>query len=177
MKPSVLLALILSASGLGACETATPYQPLGAAASRAAGGYFDHQIDSDRWQVGFKGNDVTGRETVERYLLYRAAELTVGQGCDWFVAVGRRTDVKVQGFVDPYWGPRWGLYRRGYGARYGYWGDPFWGPGGVAVSQTDRFQATAEIVIGHGPKPNDRQAFDARSVIQHLGPTIRAPRA
>jgi len=179
MKSSLFFALAVSAAVLGACETATPYQPLGAPNEHASGGYFDRQIEADRFQVGFKGNDLTSRETVERYLLYRAAELTLSHGGDWFEAVQRATDKKVEGYADygPYWGPRWGLYRRGYGWGYGRWGDPaIWGPGVVSYDQIQQYEATAEILIGHGPKPKDKQAFDARSVIEHLSGAVRPPR-
>ena len=71
MKRSLLAVLLVSGAVLAGCETATPYQPLGAPGAQASGGYFDHQIEANRWQIGFKGNDLTSRETVERYLLYR----------------------------------------------------------------------------------------------------------
>jgi len=29
--------------------------------------------------------------------------------------------------------------------------------------------------MGKGPKPADRSAFDAHSVIEHLGPTVQHP--
>jgi hypothetical protein len=183
MKRILFAAAVLSATVLAGCETATPYQPLHARGTQASGGYFDHQIEANRWQVGFKGNELTSRQTVERYLLYRAAELTTTQGYDWFEAVERHTDKKTEGYAVPdpyyagfggYWGPRWGLYRRGAWA-YGY-GDPFWGPGPFDYDQVNQFQATAEIVMGHGQKPANRQAFDARSVLEHLSSSIRPPK-
>jgi predicted small secreted protein len=183
MKRILFAAAVLSASLLAGCETATPYQPLGAGGIQAAGGYFDHQIEANRWQVGFKGNELTGRQTVERYLLYRAAELTTSQGYDWFEAVERHTDKKTDGYAVPdpyyagfggYWGPRWGLYRRG-GWNYGY-GDAFWGGGPFDYDHVNQFQATAEILLGHGQKPANRQAFDARSVLEHLGGAVHPPK-
>jgi hypothetical protein len=187
MKRMIVAALLAgSVLGLSACETATPYQPLNAKNTQSSGGYFDHQIEANRWQVGFKGNALTSRETVERYLLYRAAELTLAQGFDWFEAVDRHTDKKTDVYADPdpyyagwggYWGPRWGFARRGYGWRYGYWGDPFWGPGPFDYNQVNQFQATAEILMGHGQKPNGKQAFDARSVMEHLRASITPPKA
>ncbi len=183
MKRILFAAAVLLASALAACETATPYQPLHARGTQASGGYFDHQIEANRWQVGFKGNELTSRQTVERYLLYRSAELTTTQGYDWFEAVERHTDKKTEGYAVPdpyyagfggYWGPRWGLYRRG-GWSYGY-GDPFWGPGPFDYDQVNQFQATAEILMGHGKKPANRQAFDARSVLEHLAGWVHSPK-
>ncbi len=186
MKGFALAALAAAATlTLAGCETATPYQPIDAHNPTASGGYSEQQIESNRWRISFAGNSLTSRDTVERYLLYRSAELTLAQGGDWFAANERQTDKATQTYVDPYfgayWGPRWGLYRRGYGWGYGRWGDPFWGPGfgpgPLDVTQISQYQASAEIIIGRGQKPADRSAFDARSVIEHLGPTIRRPTA
>jgi hypothetical protein len=184
--PSLLIATALAAGlTLAGCETATPYQPLGAHNAEASGGFSEQQLDATHWRVSFAGNELTSRDTVERYLLYRSAEVTLANGGAWFAATDRQTDKKVRTYVNPdpfyagyggYWGPRWGFYRRDFGWGYGRWGDPFWGrPGPVDVTQVSKYQASAEIVIGKGPKPDDQGAFDARSVIEHLGPTIQRP--
>jgi len=134
--------------------------------------------------VTFAGNSLTSRETVERYLLYRAAELTVSQGADWFSLVERQTDRKTRTYVEPdpygrygYWRPAW----RYYGPRWGWrawdpwYGDPFWAER-VDVRTVERFEASAEILLGKGPKPaGDPRAFDARDVMANLGPTIVRP--
>jgi hypothetical protein len=183
MKRASLLAA--AALMLTACETATPYQPANAPGDQATGGYSDQQIEPDRWRVTFSGNDLTGRDTVNRYLLFRAAQLTLAQGYDWFQTADRHTD-KQSSFVGEQgwggdWGPQWGLYRRGYGWGYGYWGGagwggPWWGGGPVDVEQVSQYRATAEIIMGRGPKPtNGPRAFDAHSVIANLQPTIKYP--
>ena len=180
MKQLVLGLSAAALLALAGCETATPYQPLAAHKSDARGGYAETQIEANRWRVLFSGNALTSRDTVERYLLYRSAELTVQQGYDWFAAVDRATDKQTQTSVDPYfgayWGPSWGFYHRRYGWGYGHWGDPYWGAP-LDVQQTSEYKASAEIVMGKGPKPADRSAFDAHSVIEHLGPTIQRPQA
>lgn len=180
MKRILIPAFAAAALALAGCETATPYQPINAPGSQASGGYSDRQIDASHWRVSFAGNSLTSRDTVERYLLYRAAELTLQRGGEWFSAANRQTSRETRTYVNPdpffggaYWGPRWGLYRHGYGWRYGYWGDPFWGPGPMEVDQVNRYEASAEILIGTGPKPTG--AFDARSVIEHLGPSVQRP--
>ncbi len=89
-SPSLIVAIGL-AMALSACETQTPYQPL-AKGSAVAGGFSDQRLDGDHFRVTFEGNSLTSRETVETYLLYRAAELTVAQGFDWFEMVDRHTD-------------------------------------------------------------------------------------
>jgi hypothetical protein len=167
MKRILFAAAMLSATVLAGCETATPYQPLHARGTQASGGYFDHQIEANRWQVGFKGNELTSRQTVERYLLYRAAELTTTQGYDWFEAVERHTDKKTEGYAVPdpyyagfdgYWGPRWGLYRRGAWA-YVLGARPIRLRSGQPVPGHRRDR--------HGPRPEARQPPGVR---RPLGP-------
>ena len=99
-KLLAVAAAIALTGGLAACETATPYQPLNAKEA-SSGGYSDARLNSDRWRVSFSGNTVTSRETVERYLLYRAAELTTSQGFDWFVTPDKNTDRKSEVYIDP----------------------------------------------------------------------------
>ena len=183
---AVVLALGL-ALGLTGCETATPYQPLqhGTAVS---GGFTDQRLDADHVRVSFQGNTLTSRATVESYLLYRAAELTVEQGFDWFETVDRHTDKEQRTYLQPdpfygagfgygygFWRPSWRYYGGGFGWRSWdpYWGDPFWGDTGE-VQTVEKFQTTAEIAMHHGPKPaGDPKAFDARAVMTNLGPKIQ----
>lgn len=181
MMKRLALAATVSAAlmGLAACETATPYQPL-AAGNKTSGGYSDTQIEANRFKVSFSGNDLTSRETVERYLLLRAAELTLSQGDDWFEAVDRSTDRKTEVFTEPgpigcsygpgwcggYWGARWSYYRRG---AWGYWDPLYRAP--LDVHEISQYTASAEIVMGKGDKPaGNVRAFNAREVLQHLSP-------
>ncbi|MDQ2860300.1 MAG: hypothetical protein M3T55_06155 [Pseudomonadota bacterium] len=189
MKTAAVAAALILAGALAACETATPYQPL-EKGTAASGGFTDQRLDNDHFRVTFQGNSLTSRETVETYLLYRAAELTVDQGFDWFETVDRHTERDRRTYADPdpfygpgyafgYWRPYWSYYGPGYGWRgWGpLWGDPFWA-GSVNIQTVQKFQATAEIVMGHGPKPSaDARAFDARAVIANLGPKIQRPAA
>jgi hypothetical protein len=189
-KAGLVAALALAAL-LTACATATPYQP-NVAGQKAPGGFSDRRLESDRYQVNFAGNSMTSRETVERYLLYRAAEVTVQAGYDWFETADRRTDRTARAVIDNY-GPGWGGYGYGYGGYpYGYWrpawrgyyggyggwgpwGDPFFG-GSAEVRTIEKFQASAEILLHKGPKPaGDPRAYDAREIMTNLGPTILRP--
>jgi hypothetical protein len=181
-RTAFVLTAALSLGALAACETATPYQPAATNAPET-GGYADTKLESNRWRVTFRGNSETTRQTVEDYLLYRAAELTLAQGFDWFEATDRATDKHTQTYVtpDPWgygygWRPYWrrGWYRGGFG---GPWGDPFFDNWGPDVEITERYEASAEILMGHGPKPaDDHRAFDAREVSANLGPHIVRPK-
>ncbi|HEX4710911.1 CC0125/CC1285 family lipoprotein [Phenylobacterium sp.] len=185
---AALVTALVLAAGLGACQTATPYQPYvrGVASS---GGYFDTRIEPDRWAVTFAGNTVTSRETVESYLLFRAAELTLQNGYDWFGIVDRNTERDVRTYVDPdpfygpwygpgygYWRPDWRFRGRyGWGAWGGWYGDPYWA-GGWDIQTYQKFEASAEIVMRKGPKPpRDPRAFDARAVVENLRSHIKYP--
>ena len=181
-------ALALSL-GLSACETATPYQP-NVPGQATSGGYSESRLEPNRWRVNFVGNTMTSRETVEGYLLYRAAELTLQNGDDWFEMVDRNTDRRARTYVEPdplyhpwygpgfgYWRPSWRYRTRGFGWRTWdpFWGDPFWGDQ-VDVTTVQNFEASAEIVTHKGAKPaSDSRAFDAHAVTANLGPKIQYP--
>jgi hypothetical protein len=184
-----LIALGLAAAGsltLASCMTATPYQPA-VGSGYARNGYSDEQIEENRFRVSFAGNSLTSRETVERYLLYRAAELTLQSGYDYFVLSDRETEKKTQTYATPglggagawgYWNPYWRYYNPRWGWRTWdpFWGDPFFDRN-VDIRTVDRYEAIAEIVMGKGPKPTDNlRAFDAREVKTRLGPKIQAPK-
>lgn len=180
-----LAALASGALLLSACVTETAYRPATGVGNFRTG-YSDQQVERDRFIVTFGGNSYTARDTVERYLLYRAAELTVQNGGDYFLLVDRQTDKKTSTYVDRpfssgafgYWGPSWRYYGRGFGWRGWdpFWGDPFWDRD-IDIRQVDRYEASAEIVIGRGPKPgNNVRAFDAREVMANIGPSIQTPK-
>jgi hypothetical protein len=186
------VAIALVAASLTACATATPYQP-NIPGQQASGGFSELRLEADRYRVTFAGNTLTSRETVERYLLYRAAELTVQQGYDWFETADRRTErdarttIEQDPFMRPgfgygagygYWRPSW----RYYGPRYGGWRtwDPFYGDpfftNRAQVRTVEKFEATAEIVLHKGAKPaGDVRAYDAREIMTSLGRDIQRP--
>src|SRR4051812_36830302 len=93
------VALALSA-GLAACATPTPYQP-NIPGQATSGGFSEVRLEPERWRVTFAGNSLTSRETVEAYLLFRSAELTVQQGYDWFSIVDRATNRNARTYVNP----------------------------------------------------------------------------
>jgi hypothetical protein len=161
---------------LAGCETATPYQPL-VTKGDSPGGFTDQRLDSDHYRVSFQGNNSTSRERVETYMLYRAAELTVNSGYDWFETSNRYTDKDKTVYWDS-WGPGygyWSPYWRAWGP-YGWGGWGAWGWGSGVTTTVQKFQATVEIVMGHGAKPGAR-ALDAREVMTNIGPKLERPKA
>ncbi|MGZ8407723.1 MAG: CC0125/CC1285 family lipoprotein, partial [Caulobacteraceae bacterium] len=112
MKRAIVILAAASALGgaLAGCATPTPYQPA-VQQGRYAYGFSEQKLDETHWRVTFSGNSLTSRERVESYLLYRAAELTVAQGGDWFETTGRATEKKSRYYAnpDPFYGAGFGL--------------------------------------------------------------------
>lgn len=174
---------------MGCTTSSTPYQPLNAG-SRVSGGYSDLRIDETHYRVTFAGNRLTSRERVESYLLFRAAELTLLKGYDYFIIQDREVEHQIERevrrdpFYDPwhapyhtYWRPYWRYYRSGHGwySWYPYYGDRFWADR-YNVRIIDRFEASADIILGKGERPNGIvRSFDAREVSDRLRPQIKYP--
>lgn len=183
---------LLAAATLGGCTTATPYQPYRPESLGGVhGGYSDQELAADRYLVRFHGNELTSRDRVEGYLLYRAAELTLQRGYDWFLIADHHTEHDVQTYVEPnpfyrpyygpdydYWRPSWRYYRRGYGWDVWYpWTDgPFWADR-YDLRTIESFEAQAEIMLRKGAIPaNEPRSFDAHKVIADLGAAIERPK-
>ncbi len=206
------LLLATSAALLAACATSTPYQ----AASKpgAFDGFSQTLIENDRARVSFAGNSLTERETVENYLIYRAAELAVERGFETFTLTERDTEEKTRlrptggssfgGFHDPFFnysffrpgfgwsrGSRFssfGGFNRGFGFRNSGFGfgrrgfSRFGGFGGFGrgfnnfdVREITKYRASAEVKFGRFKRPGEDNSFNAREVIENLGPTITYP--
>jgi hypothetical protein len=172
------LVFAVAAGLLAACATSTPYQ---AAAPGNYGryGFEEQRIENNRVRITFRGNSLTQRETVETYLLYRAAEITLENGNDYFVVSSRDTEEHSQlrgvgtrnafPFDYRYYSPRWG---------WRTWSDPFWSEPAY-YREVSRYEAIAEIATFDGRKPGgDPNAYDAREVMANLqGQIVRPPPA
>lgn len=158
---------------LSACATATPYQ----AAATDYYGFQEQRIEANRVRITFRGNSLTDRDTVETYLLYRAAEVTLESGKDYFVVADRDTEshTHLMGIGSPY--PRFGFEYMYFSRARGWapWYDPFWDEP-MSYREITRYEAVAEIAMFNGPKPaNDANAFDAREVQANLQSHIVRP--
>lgn len=168
---------LMAAAGaalLAACASGpTPYQPY----AKNAGGYTETKLEENRVRVAFAGNTLTDRETVENYLLYRAAETTLANGFDYFIINTRATDSKSRTYGTTYGDPFWDYGP--YPWRYRYY-DPFWDRPGRYRSYDEttvtKYEASGEIVMYKGTKPADNPAaFDARDVVKNLEGKVRRP--
>ena len=149
---------------LAGCGQPTSYQP-----AADGYGYREQQIEQNRYRVSFAGNELTAADTVQNYLLYRAAELTLDRGYDYFTVVDRNLDRSTA-----YWGTGDTPLGSGYFTRHG---DFVGGVGFTTYSARpiDSYTAYADVVMFEGEKAaGDVNAYDARSVLRQLGPTIAA---
>ena len=170
MRNFLTAASVAGLTFLAACSTPTVYAP----AMQDSYGFAETQIEQNRWQVTFSGNSLTDMQTVETYLLYRAAELTNQQGFDYFIMVDRKLDEDSSyqstgfprdhfGFSHQYFDPRFG-----WRSRY----DPFYND--FDLREVSRYRAIAEVVMGRGPKPaGDPHAYAAEDVLMNLSPRIQ----
>jgi hypothetical protein len=162
-RPAASTLVVALGLLLAACAGApTPYQQ-----ARGGFGYSEQQIEENRYRVSFAGNSATSRQTVEDYLLYRAAELTVQTGHDWFTVVDRNT---VQEYSGSGGSPAVGVGVGG-GSNFGVgMSFPVFGGGG-----SGRYTADVDILVHDGEKPLDNpDAYDGLSVISRLQPKILA---
>jgi hypothetical protein len=162
-RPAATALVVLLGLLLAACAgKPTPYQQ-----TQGGYGYSEQRIEENRYRVSFAGNSATSRQTVEDYLLYRAAELTVQNGHDWFGVADRDTVQEYAGYGgSPAMGMGVGGGSGGVGVGLSF---PMFGGGGGAPSYT----AHMDILVHDGEKPQDNaNAYDAFSVISRLQPKI-----
>ena len=161
---------------MAACVTSTPYGP---AEGGRGYGFSEQQIEDGRYRITFRGNSSTARETVENSLLFRAAELTVQGGYDYFVVVENETEAKTSysGSAYPAFYGRYGYGHPFHRARYAFpyyaygfgWGYPY----DSYAREITRYSAVAFVTMHRGEKPADNsQAFSAREVMKNLGPVV-----
>jgi hypothetical protein len=129
-------------------------------------GFSEYRIEPGRYRITFRGGPGAPPEQVSDYAIRRAADLALADGYDWF----RVTDRVIAGAA-PDQGPRVSLGLGG--GNYGW-------HSGVGVGVGTSFNlgpgpalaATIEVVMGHGPKPADPGAYDARGVSRTVGAHI-----
>jgi len=163
-----VLTLGLSlALGLAGCMIPTPYAPR---LEGRATGYTDRALTQNRYRVTFTGNTATPRETVETFLLLRAAEVTRAGGANNFMFDTRNTSANTTVQTVPYGPPPdpfWG-YRRGFGY-WGGWGFPY--DPMVDVMVRTNYDAYAEIVLLTPERAAmEPRSLNAQDVIARLGP-------
>jgi hypothetical protein len=161
MRTHAVVAGFAMLAMLAGCGQPTPYQP-----AVDGYGYSEQQIEDNRYRVSFAGNQLTPADTVQNYWLYRTAELTLDHGYDYFIVVDRNLDRSTTYQGTSTLSP--GYITEG--------GDYIGGTGFSSYSAypSDRYTAYADVVMFEGEKPaGDVNAYDARSVLRQLDPTIQ----
>jgi hypothetical protein len=164
--------LVFAAAALAWVSACAPEQPyFGPRDADHPTGYTDEKLDQNRYRVTYSGSSATNRETVENFLLLRAAQVTDQAGSHFFMFDMRDTKSHTTYFSDfPGWGggPRFG----------GYWHS--WAYDGfddeVESRPVTRYQAYAEIVLlTDAQAAKEPRAINAQSIIQRLGPSAVPP--
>lgn len=146
----------LSALALSACASLAPYGPQQSAGGQ---GFNEQRIESNRFRVTYNGVGAPG-PVVDR-ALFRAAQLTVDQGYDWFEVTQRWID----GRPDSAGGVRPSVSIGAGSSRYGGYRSSGVGVGlGFDLSGPQPTSTTLEVVMGRGAKPDRPEAYDARRV-------------
>ncbi|WEK58759.1 MAG: hypothetical protein P0Y52_04295 [Candidatus Brevundimonas phytovorans] len=156
MKRLTFGLIAASALALSACASLAPYGPQQGARGQ---GFSEQQIESNRFRVTYNGVGAPG-PVVDR-ALFRAAQLTVDQGYDWFEVTQRWID----GRPDSAGGVRPSVSIGAGSSRYGGYRASGVGVGlGFDLSGPQPTSTTLEIVMGRGAKPDRPEAYDARRV-------------
>lgn len=154
MKRFIGLLVLAMAAVVVLIGCYTRYQKSG-----ATGGYSDAQIDANTFLVEFRGNGYTSRQTVEKYLLLRCAEVTVEAGYDFFITVGGGVEANTTATQGHFSGSTYGDQTTG---RY---------TPGEAIR---KHVGAVRIKVFKGEKPTDNpNAYDAREIMKYLGPSIK----
>ena len=163
---------LFAAIALTACASTPAYQ---AAVNPNATGYSERQIETNRYFVTYRASQSADAALLSDYALLRAAELTLEHNHDWFWVDRRTTDNSSAG---AYSGPTIGV-----GVGGGSWGGHGGGSVGVGVnfplgghSGESATGATLEIRFGEGAKPDDPNAYDARSISTNVRSRLTAAR-
>jgi hypothetical protein len=187
----LMLGSVLAARA--AAETApTPESPQSAPMVPPAkpGVYSQTRQGSAGYRVTVTGHVFTSREAVEKYLLYRAAELALQQHVPWFTLTERRSkgDTAPVPKPDPaglhysfrmkYWRPAW-RYKLSGTPAWSVWSPfsdaAFFADDKNAKTVTD-FEVSADIVMHKGPIDDSNPlAFEPGAVSDFLINQVSPP--
>ena len=149
------LFLILLGALIAGCSTPhSEYQPR---LQGAPVGYSDLQLSPTRYRVSFEGSTASTPDDVERYLMRRAAEVTLRASYTHFVMSGRHTEQRTEhvgGYTyythpDPYHSDPWTV---------GPW------------TETTHYTDTEITTMNSNEAAGNLEAIDAAALLQRLPP-------
>jgi hypothetical protein len=168
--------VLASALLLAACVGPTNYHPR----TLDGEGYSQVQIKPNQYEVSYTANSLTRRTKVKQFLLYRAAEIALETRHDNFIVLDK--DSKLGDLS---------LSREERGLRYRHHDfehHHLWFGKGISseefetstlsFSPTELYAASIMILVySHADQPPiSGKAFNARDVIELLGPSVSRPR-
>lgn len=162
MKKLAAICIVLT---LSACATPTPYGKYG-----LLGGYTDARIDDNTFSISVDTNGFTSQQTTSMQALYRAAELTIENGFDYYFIASNATNSTSTAMAMP-------------GSSISNTTINAYGSTAYARTNTTSIPIAAIPVVFpnstliiktfKGVKPEGAtNAYDARTVIKYLGPQI-----
>jgi len=131
------------------------------------------QLSSVRWRIGMRGEGAPDPAEINTAVMRKAAKLSLAYGFDWFEPIGERAEpVESLAAIDP----RRPLDSRAEATLMMKWGrlcaDGWkFGPDPqilcpVGPGATPTFQATTQIMMGHGLAPRNGLAINAHAVLK-----------
>ena len=204
MKRSMILGFAISLCAMPLAATAqtpapavTPTPPpsdlLPMVPAAKPGVYFQQTVSPNRFRLTVTGKTFTSREVIEKYLAYRAAELTLAQKGTWFTLVeGRQKGDagpepvnddparagKRYSFRMAYWRPVW-RYKTDGATAWSTW-SPFSGAAFFATGKDPKtvteFEVSAEVVVRKGIMDgNNALGFEASALSDLLINQVSPP--
>jgi len=157
------IVAVVMAAMLSAC--ATPYGKYG-----IAGGYVDSRIDENTFSISVDTNGFTSQQTTTMHALYRAAELTVENGFDFFVIASGANNSTSMAMAMP-GSSTSNTTVNAYGSTAYARTSTTYAPTTVVPMVFPN--STLIIKSFKGAKPDGApNAYDARAVMKYLGPQI-----
>jgi hypothetical protein len=142
-------------------------------------GYSDMPLDSTTYQVTYAGDQTVPADLVDRYALYRCAELTTSKGFNYFVILDKDADANTTTTSTTTPGAET------HNTTIEHDIDPQTGksiPVAVTTTNQDYMTTTSSstthtvmktIRMFKGERPGDNaNAYDAKSMVSVMGPTI-----
>jgi hypothetical protein len=175
MKKNVNVIAVLGIGLLLLASCATKYAPVSGSFWTGQTGYSEVPLDSSTWQVTFAGNNNTTDDVVNRYALYRGAELTTQHGFDYFVVLDNNDVAALTSTVN---------HNNSQSTEIQHTVDPQTGRvipvavttnnGSSTVTTQASHTVTKTIRMFTGSRPSDNpQAYDAKAMVSMMAPSIQ----
>ncbi|WP_162622761.1 CC0125/CC1285 family lipoprotein [Salinisphaera orenii] len=159
-RQMMVVGVVALAAMLAGCASQPGYHH---AASPGGFGYRDAAITSDHYRVSYTGDYGLSRSQVDKFVLFRAADVTLTHGSDRFRIVSRETSPVTT--TDP---PS--TANIGFGVGYPYFGTGVGFP--ISGTSRTRYESVLNIQVGDQVPQSGADVYSAREVKHHLAPVV-----